>query len=144
MSSLNKALFDAAYKWHCDQGNRIFIALNGKCISTNPILRSFIKPTPDVEGYEYLVLNISPHSCQLQSFDEGLFFEGRFGGKLASDTFSWDKVRVVLNPDTSDQNLPLPYPVITGKEEVDPVTPPENVTPMKKANPFSVIDGGKE
>lgn len=139
MSSLNKALFDAAYKWHLDQGNRIFITLLGKSLSDHPILRSYVKPVPGLQGFETLILNISPRSCQLLSLDAGLSFEGRFSGRAAAELFPWETVIAIYNPDNSKQGINLPQTLIATEAEES-----ENVVPMKKSNPFSVIDGGKE
>ncbi|UKS71943.1 hypothetical protein MOA67_gp077 [Klebsiella phage KpLz-2_45] len=142
MSSLNKALFDAGYSWLIDNGSRIYITVFGTEITVNPILRQYVKPVPNMQGYHVLTLNVSPHSCQLSSLDEGLFFEGRFGGKLASDTFPWGSVIQMFNPDNPEQMIQLPQKLITADGRSD--EPAEPVKETKKPNPFSVISGGKE
>lgn len=140
MSSLNKALFDAAYEWHCNQGNRIFVTMAAERVTEHSILRQYVREIPGVINVETLTLNISPSACKMVSIEEGLFVDARYGGKLASDTFTWDKVVSMTNPDNPRQGIVFPQVLITGE---DPV-PETNVTSMKKANPFSVIDGGKE
>lgn len=140
MSSLNKALFDAAYEWHCNQGNRIFVTMFAERVTEHSILRQYVHQIPGITNGETLTLNISPSACKMVSMEEGLFVDARYGGKLASDTFTWDKVVSMCNPDNPHQGIAFPQILITGEDSV----PETNVAPMKKSNPFSVIDGGKE
>lgn len=142
MSSLNKALFDAGYSWFADKGSRIFVTLLGPNITNHPILREYVKPIPNMAGLNSLTLNISPLSCALSSNDEGLFFEGRFGGRLASDTFPWSSIVHMFNPDNTEQIIHLPQVLIDDDNRFDEKIEPVPTT--KKSNPFSVIDGGKE
>ena len=85
MSSLNKALFDAAYEWHCNQGNRIFVTMVAERVTEHSILRQYVREIPGVINVESLTLNISPSACKMVSMEEGLFVDARYGGKLASE-----------------------------------------------------------
>lgn len=141
MSSLNKRIFDTSYEYLCENGHRAFVNVIGENIISHPVIRQFVKPYPGVPGLEILTLNVTPQSCKAFSTDDGLFFSGRFGGRLAEETIPWSLIKHLFCPDNQQVFISLPNALLSdaGLDEAEVVK-----LPTKKANPFSVIFGGKE
>lgn len=123
--TLNEILFNATYGWAMQQWNRIFITVSMQNIS-NPYMQTLSRKDP-VTGVDILVLNISPHACQIQSLPEGLFFSGRFGGKLEEFVLLWTDIHYLLNPD--GETLPVSLYNIFAS------TPPEETAPVAEPAP---------
>lgn len=121
--TLNERFFNTAYDWAIEKWGRIFITVSVVNIA-NPQVRSLVKKDP-ATGVEILVLNISPRSCQLRTLPEGLFFSGRFGGKIEEFVLPWTDIHYLINPDSAESDPVLLYSVFASTPSEVAPTPDE-------------------
>lgn len=136
--SFKKKVFDLVYGEFLERNSRTFASIawgQADNFSCNPAIASYAN---NVGDYDVLTLNIGPNACKLVSHDEGLFFEGRFNGKIESEFFPWSLVKSVFNPENREEGFALPsrFPEVDSTEA-------KPAKEEKKRPTFGVIDGGK-
>ncbi|UQT03046.1 hypothetical protein TOTORO_01830 [Serratia phage vB_SmaS-Totoro] len=157
MFCVNQYLFNSFYTMLSENGDgKIFMSVNADGIA-NPVIRSYA-------NNGVVNLNISMRAARMHVSNAGIEFEAGFGGRKQKDFFAWDHIEMMWAPNHQDLGIyPLPMPVkwmgeetvqsslgslVKTNPDVDNLTKVNDFVPMERsvarANPFSVIKGGKE
>lgn len=140
MKSLNQRLFEVAYEHQIEQFNKVFIGVYtvNKPVVTSPVLRPFVRKFQHEHPMETIILNVTPTACELQFLEEGLWFKGRFAGKLGEELIPWENIWNIYSPADQDSEVPFPRTLFTPAKDTDG-GPQVIIEAKPKANPFTVV-----